>query len=339
MVPFGGWDMPLEYPRHDRRAPGLPPAAVVFDVSHLGTVRVEGPDAFERLQRALHQRPRARSRRAGPSTPTCSTRPTRSVLDDIIVWWHPETTESRVRRDAERLQHRPRASARSAGRDDHRTTGPCSPSRARAPEARWRRSGRRPPRSAASASPTATWDGVAVHRGRHRLHRRGRRRDRRARRRRRRRCGTAHRRRRRRAGRARRPRHAAARGRPAAARSRARPRHHAAAGRAGLGGRAGTRRTSGVAHALVAERERGIDRRLVGIATEGRRPPRAGCAVLVDGAAVGEVTIAATSRRCSATASRSRSCRPTVEVGDEVAIDVRGNRVPGQVVATPFVGR
>ena len=43
MVPFGGWEMPLEYPtgtiaehlacRRD---------AVVFDVSHLGTVRLDG---------------------------------------------------------------------------------------------------------------------------------------------------------------------------------------------------------------------------------------------------------------------------------------------------------
>ena len=54
MVPFGGWEMPLSYPlgtidehmacRND---------AVVFDVSHLGTVRVEGSDADERLQFAL----------------------------------------------------------------------------------------------------------------------------------------------------------------------------------------------------------------------------------------------------------------------------------------------
>ena len=54
MVPFGGWEMPLSYPpgtldehlacRND---------AVVFDVCHLGTVRVEGADAFERLQLAF----------------------------------------------------------------------------------------------------------------------------------------------------------------------------------------------------------------------------------------------------------------------------------------------
>ena len=51
MVPFGGWEMPLAYPggtiaehltcRED---------AVAFDVSHLGTVRVSGPEARARLQ-------------------------------------------------------------------------------------------------------------------------------------------------------------------------------------------------------------------------------------------------------------------------------------------------
>src|ERR1700694_2703199 len=54
MVPFGGWQMPLAYPQGTiaehlacRRA------AVAFDVSHLGTVRIEGPGAFDRLQSAL----------------------------------------------------------------------------------------------------------------------------------------------------------------------------------------------------------------------------------------------------------------------------------------------
>ena len=43
MVPFGGWDMPLSYPAgtiEEHRA--CRESAVVFDVSHLGTVRVEG---------------------------------------------------------------------------------------------------------------------------------------------------------------------------------------------------------------------------------------------------------------------------------------------------------
>src|SRR5690606_13085851 len=54
MVPFGGWEMPLQYPsgtlaEHRACREGV----AVFDVSHLGTVRVEGPEALDRLQRAL----------------------------------------------------------------------------------------------------------------------------------------------------------------------------------------------------------------------------------------------------------------------------------------------
>ena len=54
MVPFGGWDMPLNYPsgtvaEHLACRQG----AVAFDVSHLGTVRVSGSDALGRLQAAL----------------------------------------------------------------------------------------------------------------------------------------------------------------------------------------------------------------------------------------------------------------------------------------------
>ena len=54
MVPFGGWDMPLAYPsgtlaEHAACRSG----AVIFDVSHLGTVRVEGEKAFEQLQACL----------------------------------------------------------------------------------------------------------------------------------------------------------------------------------------------------------------------------------------------------------------------------------------------
>ena len=66
-------------------------SAAVFDVSHLGTVRVEGPDAFERLQRAL-------TNDLGKIAPGRAQythlldEADGSVLDDIIVWWHPEPT-------------------------------------------------------------------------------------------------------------------------------------------------------------------------------------------------------------------------------------------------------
>src|SRR5207249_516448 len=61
-------------------------AAVAFDVSHLGTVRVEGDDALERLQRAL-------TNDLGKIAPGRAQythlldESDASVLDDIIVWW------------------------------------------------------------------------------------------------------------------------------------------------------------------------------------------------------------------------------------------------------------
>ena len=54
LVPFGGWEMPLAYGEGtiaEHRA--CRTDAVAFDVSHLGTVRVEGPGSFDRLQAAL----------------------------------------------------------------------------------------------------------------------------------------------------------------------------------------------------------------------------------------------------------------------------------------------
>jgi aminomethyltransferase len=59
---------------------------VVFDVSHLGTVRVEGPGAFDILQRELSND--LRKVAPGRAQYTHLLDPgDGSVLDDIIVWW------------------------------------------------------------------------------------------------------------------------------------------------------------------------------------------------------------------------------------------------------------
>ena len=49
LVPFGGWEMPLSYGSVLDEHRACRTDAVVFDVSHLGTVRVEGPDALDVL--------------------------------------------------------------------------------------------------------------------------------------------------------------------------------------------------------------------------------------------------------------------------------------------------
>ncbi|NCX17176.1 MAG: glycine cleavage system aminomethyltransferase GcvT, partial [Acidimicrobiia bacterium] len=86
MTNFGGWEMPLSYPtgtvaehltcRND---------AALFDVSHLGTVRVAGPAAFDTLQHALTNDLRKIAPGRAQYTHSCNERG--GVVDDIIVWW------------------------------------------------------------------------------------------------------------------------------------------------------------------------------------------------------------------------------------------------------------
>jgi len=86
MVPFGGWDMPLAYSAGTiAEHLACRNAAVVFDVSHLGTVRVTGPRAHDLLQAALtNDLDRIEP---GRCQYTHLLAEDGSVLDDIIVWW------------------------------------------------------------------------------------------------------------------------------------------------------------------------------------------------------------------------------------------------------------
>ncbi|HSH23523.1 MAG TPA: glycine cleavage system protein T, partial [Acidimicrobiales bacterium] len=87
MVDFGGWSMPLSYPggtiaEHRACRSGV----AVFDVSHLGTVRLAGAHAFEMLQAGLSND----LGRIGPGRTQYShllDAGDGSVLDDVIVWW------------------------------------------------------------------------------------------------------------------------------------------------------------------------------------------------------------------------------------------------------------
>ena len=87
--------------------------------------------------------------------------------------------------------------------------------------------------------------------------------------------------------------------------------------------------------ALQAERDSGPRRRLRGLLSEGRRPPRDGCEVRRDGVAVGVVT----SGNFSPVLGRGVALAfmsPDVAIGDEVVIDVRGRDLPAEVVKPPF---
>jgi aminomethyltransferase len=87
---------------------------------------------------------------------------------------------------------------------------------------------------------------------------------------------------------------------------------------------------------LAAERERGVDRRLRGLLVDGRRPPRAGNPVLIDGTAVGEVT----SGNFSPVLGQAIALAflpPETPDGARVVVDVRGHELAATVTKPPFV--
>lgn len=329
MVSFGGWEMPLEYDsgtiaehlacRND---------AVVFDVSHLGTVRVEGADAFDRLQAALtNDLGKVEPGRAQYTHLLDDA--DGSVLDDLIVWWQaPESFDvmpnasntERVREAVGGLDttHQ-RAVLAVQGPRALERLGTVIPEAAavgrfRVGRARWvdaecvvAGTGYTGESGVEIAAPVeaapSLWEALLD-------------------------AGIT----------------------PAGLGARdtlrleaALPLHGHELGpgitplQAGLGwvvawGKPAFRGRQ----ALEQERDRGIQRKLVGIATEGRRPPRAECNVLVDGQPVGKTT----SGNYSPVLGHGIALAfvpPDVDDGTAVEIDVRGTGLPGVVTATPFV--
>jgi aminomethyltransferase len=334
IVPFGGWDMPLEYAGTIEEHMACRTSAAVFDVSHLGTVRVVGEDGFDLLQRTLtNDLGKVAPGRAQYTHLLDET--DGSVLDDIIIWWYTDPTTSDPVFDVmPNASNTDRVIAALGGDDVTHTRAVLA---VQGPEARARVETVWPEAAAVGRFRVAAcqWNGEA--------------------------CvvaGTGY------------------TGEPgleiAIPASAATSLWDAITGAgvrpAGLGARDTLRLEAGLPlhghelgpgitplqaglgwvvafdkpafrgkQALVAEREAGVHRRLVGIATEGRRPPRAGCAVMVDSDQVGEVT----SGNFSPVLQHGIALafvRPDIEVGQAIAVDVRGTPLPGQVVKTPFVG-
>jgi aminomethyltransferase len=330
LVPFGGWEMPLAYPAGTvAEHLACRQQAVAFDVSHLGTVRVTGAGALERLQATLTNDLAKITPGRAQYTHLCGD--DGSVLDDIIVWWVGE----------ERFDVMPNASNTSRvvgaiGGED--VTGERAIIAVQGPGARALLAPVAPEAAAVGRFRVAPfdWDGAACTA-----------------------AGTGY---------------TGEDGVEIAVPAAAAVdlwRAILAAGvpPAGLGARDTLRLEAGLplhGHelgpgitplqaglgwvvawgkptflgkaALEAERASGPSRRLRGVATEGRRPPREGSAVLVDGAPAGTVT----SGNFSPVLGHGIALAflpPEVEEGSAVSVDVRGSELAGRVVATPFVRR
>ena len=331
MVPFGGWDMPLSYAagtidehlacRRD---------AVVFDVSHLGTVRVEGDDALDRLQWAF-------TNDLGKVAPGRAQYThlldelDGSVLDDIIVWWISDTVydvmpnasnTDRVRSAIGGIETtHDRAVLAVQGPNAKQRLASVFPAAAevgrfRVAQLDWRGTpctvagtGYTGEAGVEIAVPAAAagelWDEILA-------------------------GGIV----------------------PAGLGARDTLRleaglplhgHELGAGitslQAGLGwvvawGKDEFRGRE----ALVAERDRGVARILRGIATEGRRPPRGDCPVLVNGEPIG-ITSSGNFSPVLEHGIALAFLPPAIAIGTEVAVEVRGAGIPGRIVDLPFVAK
>jgi aminomethyltransferase len=338
MVEFGGWEMPIQYTSVLEEHRACREHAVVFDVSHLGTVECTGADAFTMLQWALTND----LGRIGPGRAQYThllDPDDASVVDDIIVWWvEPERffvmpNASNTSRVFDALREAP-----GEKRDAHDITRTRAVLAVQGPEARERVRAVVPAAAEVARFGVASvsWegaplvvagtgytgeDGVEIHVG----------------------ASDA-------------------------------PRLWdalLASGcvAAGLGARDTLRLEAGLPlhghelgpgitplqarlawvvrfdkgdfrgrEPLAEERERGPARLLNGLTVEGRQPPRAGTRVLAGGEVVGEVT----SGNFSPTLGHGIGLAflvPSLGPGDEVTLDVRGRELPAHVVKPPFVAK
>jgi len=86
MVDFNGWDMPVEYPSGGdiiAEHMAVRTAVGIFDVSHMGDIRVAGPQALEAIQ---HITMNDASRLAiGQAQYSAMLYPQGTFVDDVIV--------------------------------------------------------------------------------------------------------------------------------------------------------------------------------------------------------------------------------------------------------------
>jgi aminomethyltransferase len=84
MVPFAGWEMPVQYAGVIPEHRAVRADAGVFDVSHMGELEVEGPHAHELLQGALSNDLDKIS--VGQAQYTLLTNDDGGIIDDLIVY-------------------------------------------------------------------------------------------------------------------------------------------------------------------------------------------------------------------------------------------------------------
>jgi aminomethyltransferase len=91
--------------------------------------------------------------------------------------------------------------------------------------------------------------------------------------------------------------------------------------------------------ALLAQKQQGLPRKLVGIELRDRGVPRAGYAILREGATIGELTSGTVGPTLGTAIGMGYVSPQDAALGNEIAIDIRGKAVPAAIVALPFYKR
>ena len=84
LVPFGGWEMPVQYSSIVDEHLSVRRAAGLFDISHMGEVRVSGAGATDYLNHLLTNDIRKLSAGSAQYTLMCNERG--GVIDDLYVY-------------------------------------------------------------------------------------------------------------------------------------------------------------------------------------------------------------------------------------------------------------
>jgi aminomethyltransferase len=84
MVPFAGWEMPVQYEGVIPEHKAVRSDAGVFDVSHMGELEVEGPTARDLLQATLSND--VDKLAPGDAQYTLATNETGGIVDDVILY-------------------------------------------------------------------------------------------------------------------------------------------------------------------------------------------------------------------------------------------------------------
>jgi aminomethyltransferase len=84
IVPFAGWEMPVQYEGIRAEHEGVRTGCGVFDVSHMGEIETEGPQAAELLQRLLSND--VSKLAIGGAQYSCLCREDGGVLDDLFTY-------------------------------------------------------------------------------------------------------------------------------------------------------------------------------------------------------------------------------------------------------------